>query len=150
SCFEQEDHFEDITGFNNTGNVRLWPSEIILTRYLLENPWLYRKKSVLELGGGMTSLAGICIAHNYGHDKPNYNKSSLTQQVELTSGCLRWDIEEKGEGDKCYDLIVCSDCLFFKAGRKELAEFIVHKLNPGGGRAIIFAPPRNDTLKEFV
>ncbi|CAB4054566.1 SLC25A2_15 [Lepeophtheirus salmonis] len=165
----------DITGFNNTGNVRLWPSEIILTRYLLENPWLYRKKSVLELGGGMTSLAGICIAHNYGHDKPksvhcsdgneesvkniqkiieinniSCNKSSLTQQVELTSGCLRWDIEEKGEGDKCYDLIVCSDCLFFKAGRKELAEFIVHKLNPGGGRAIIFAPPRNDTLKEFV
>jgi calmodulin-lysine N-methyltransferase len=52
----------DLTGFNNTGNVCVWPSEDCLSQYCLENLPLFQGKSIIELGGGMTSLCGLTIA----------------------------------------------------------------------------------------
>jgi calmodulin-lysine N-methyltransferase len=52
----------ELIGFNNTGNVCVWPSEECLAYYLLRNRGLCWNRNVLELGGGMSCLAGILAA----------------------------------------------------------------------------------------
>lgn len=65
----------ELIGFNNTGNVCVWPSEECLAFYLLRNRQICQDRRVLELGGGMSCLAGIFAA--------KYCKPS---EVTLTDG----------------------------------------------------------------
>ncbi|CAL7934716.1 unnamed protein product [Xylocopa violacea] len=52
----------ELIGFNNTGNICVWPSEECLAYYLLKNRQLCRNRRILELGGGMSCLAGVIAA----------------------------------------------------------------------------------------
>lgn len=52
-------------GVDNTGNVCVWPAEPLLLHTLLNVPRftdMVRNKCVLEIGGGMTALAGLGLA----------------------------------------------------------------------------------------
>ena len=51
-----------LIGFNNTGNVCVWPAEEALAIYCLENKEIFEDKSVLELGAGMTGMAAMILA----------------------------------------------------------------------------------------
>lgn len=137
---------EEMMGFNNTGNVCIWPSEEILAVYCLEHLEEFQKKSVMELGCGKGPLAGLMVAVNCdtvqrvvftdGNEQSVANvKTSLpmnkanlgTTHVEAST--LAWDreLDLSHFTSTPFDLIICADCFFFDAVREDLL-LLMHKL----------------------
>lgn len=157
---------QDLTGFNNTGNICVWPSEEVLSGYCLENPHLFKDKNVLELGAGMTGLAGLIVAQTCspkhvlitdGNENSienldivvNENKRlELIEQDIASCKLVKW-ANGSEDLDMDYDVIICADCLFFDEGRPQLLECLKKKLK-AGGTAIIVAPSRSGTFEDFV
>ena len=118
---------EEINGFNNTGNVCIWPSEECLSIYCLENRELFRAKSVIEIGAGMTGLAGLIVSQacssravtlTDGNEVSVKNLAAIIKENKLeenvTSHVLKWEDTNKYEKMKAqYDIAVCSDCFNF-------------------------------------
>lgn len=155
---------EDLIGFNNTGNICIWPSEECLAYYILCNLKLFSNRRILELGGGMSCLAGLLIA-KYAHAKyvhlSDGNKLSIQNAKEILSrnasnitastvcSVLKWEnIDVVNDNDQ-YDCVISADCLFFDGARKALINALWNcmKLN---GFALIMAPCRGDTLNDFI
>ncbi len=53
---------QDMLGFNNTGNVCVWPSEEVLALHCVRHAAKYTGQAVCELGAGMTAMAGLFLA----------------------------------------------------------------------------------------
>lgn len=162
---------EDLMGFNNTGNICIWPSEETLTYYVGANLNIFKDKTVLELGGGMSCLAGFVCA-KYASPKrvtlTDGNKISV-ENVQASFYCnefacpvicdvLKWDqfkekwdhFKEKWDhSDETFDVILCADCLFFDEARKDLVEALWSLLS-GTGVGLIMAPKRGNTLDCFI
>ncbi|XP_045119618.1 calmodulin-lysine N-methyltransferase-like [Portunus trituberculatus] len=152
-----------LTGFNNTGNVCIWPSEEILTYYCLSNLKIFSGKSVLELGGGMTSLAGMLVAASgvasrmvltdgnalsVSNVKVSLQKNNLS--VETFARVLRWGVaEEISPHQGKFDVAMCADCLFFDDERDSLLLTLLAVLRPGG-IALVVAPARSGTFHSFA
>ena len=49
-------------GFTNTDNVWVWPAEEALVAYLLNHTKVVEGKTVLQLGAGVTGMAGMILA----------------------------------------------------------------------------------------
>lgn len=153
----------DLMGFNNTGNICVWPSEEALTALVLSDLAAYRGKWILELGGGFTSLAGLMLAK---YAKPyavhltdgnevsveNVKKTVCLNELSCYTKCsvLKWQeaaARAQAEQGK-FEFILCADCLFFDEARSALVDTIWYYLAPHG-IALIMAPRRGRTLNVF-
>lgn len=154
---------KDLTGFNNTGNICVWPSEECLAAYCVENGQLFKNKAVLELGGGMTCLAGFMIAQacdpaqvlvTDGNVKCAENleiilKANQGRMNRVQTARFDWESGIPQHLQSHFDLVICADCLFFDDARPLLIKCLVSALKPGG-KAIITAPSRSGTFQSFV
>lgn len=153
---------KELMGFNNTGNVCLWPSEEALSAYILDNRSRLRGGSVLELGGGMTCLAGLFVAKycspllvhlTDGNRKSVENVQRILRLNELEGRCfvrasiLKWELLLRDSAK--YDFILTADCLFFDETRDALIDAIATSLSRRG-EAWVMAPRRGNTLQQFV
>uniref|UniRef100_A0A0A9XPP4 Calmodulin-lysine N-methyltransferase n=1 Tax=Lygus hesperus TaxID=30085 RepID=A0A0A9XPP4_LYGHE len=150
---------EDLMGFNNTGNVCVWPSEEVLAYYALNHREEFFRKSVLELGGGMSCLAGLYIAKYmeaarvHLTDGNENSVNNVLKNVEandlgdkkIECSVLKWgeDVQDK------YDIILAADCLFFDSTRRALVHTIWQAMK-GNGVGWITAPRRGSTLDNFL
>ena len=150
-----------LVGFNNTGNVCVWPSEECLGVYCLSERSKYEGLRVLELGGGMTAVAGLLLsatglpANVTLTDGNEVSAESLRRVVEraksqggsgLEAVQLRWDDAGEVEARRgSFDLILSADCIFFTS---QLASAMATLLAPGG-EALVMAPGREGTFDAF-
>ncbi|XP_005097019.2 calmodulin-lysine N-methyltransferase [Aplysia californica] len=155
---------ERLNGFNNTGNVCVWPSEEVMTFYCMQHVGDFKSQQICELGGGMTCLAGIALGisseaqHIVVSDGNEESVDNLEQIIErndfgvtsVSARLLRWGATKMDESLRSrFDTVICADCLFFDDGREDLALMIFDLLKPGG-QALIFAPSRNKTFHKFA
>lgn len=150
---------EDLMGFNNTGNICIWPSEETLSYYVCSNLHIFQSKRVIELGGGMSCLAGL-FAAKYGSpsfvavtdgNKISVENAHITLQCNefncsVTSYVLKWAAVDS---NKKFDVILCADCLFFDEARADLIQCIASLL-ASNGMALVMAPERGNTLENFI
>jgi len=154
---------KEVAGFNNTGNICLWPSEEIMTYFCIKNSAIFDGKSVCELGGGMTCLGGLMISK---FSQPSEvfltdgNESSFENlevicsdnefQCSVECCLLQWSKETNyGDLENRFDFIICADCLFFDEFREDLCATI-YKLLKMDGTCLIFAPNRQNSFHKFV
>lgn len=162
---------EELFGFNNTGNVCIWPSEEILSYYCDKFQHLLKNKRILELGCGMSALAGLQIAttmetqkvclsdgNSKGIDNLNVmleaNKGKLLNSSNVDTLLLEWKEDIALDQNvqhlaKSFDVIISADCLFFTNFHKALLNTIQFLL-ASDGIGIFFAPKRSGTLDKFV
>ena len=159
----QEITLDALSGFNNTGNVCVWPSEEVMAYCCLKERLKFESKSVLELGGGMTCLAGLMLALTGlptrvqltdGNAASVENLKKIVEvnrknvgKVEVSAQVLLWD-QALLDCPK-FDYILCADCLFFTDLHSSLAQ-VLHKVLAPGGQALLFNPHRSGTLLKFV
>lgn len=158
---------EAMMGFNNTGNVCVWPSEEVMAYYCLEHRSMFQGAAVCELGSGMTGLAGLmlactntpsCVVLTDGNETSvqNVRENVLANQwqfgdTEVSASVLLWDTASVKSSAFCgvFDYVICADCLFFEDLHSELAQVIGTLLKPARGKALLFAPRRGNTLDNF-
>ena len=158
---------EDLTGFDNTGNVCLWPSEEVLTYYLLKHKdrLIMNEKSVCELGAGMTGLTGIFLASfadpsmvllTDGNKDCVENMEAIIHRNKplfgstiVRSQCLIWDEQANlSDLESKFDFIISADSLFFTQCHSGLLH-VMDTLLKDSGLAILMAPRRKNTLELF-
>ncbi|XP_007046678.2 PREDICTED: calmodulin-lysine N-methyltransferase [Theobroma cacao] len=160
--------FEMCNRYNidNTGLVCQWPSEDVLAYFCLSHAYMFRSKRVIELGSGY-GLAGLAIAAateafevvisdgnpqvvDYIQHNINMNSGAFGD-TRVKSMNLHWHQKEISNLSHTFDVIVASDCTFFKEFHKDLARITQLLLkNAGPSEAIFFSPKRGNSLDKFL
>ncbi|XP_066396362.1 calmodulin-lysine N-methyltransferase-like isoform X2 [Miscanthus floridulus] len=171
--YRKEDSLElnDIEASNKynidtTGLVCCWPSEEVLAYYCINHSDMFRSKKVLELGSGY-GLAGLVIAASTNADEvvisdgnpqvAGYIQKNISINTEtfgetkVKSMILHWDKEQASEILNTFDIIVASDCTFFKQFHEGLAGTVKSLLKHSAtSQAIFLSPKRGDSLDKFL
>lgn len=126
----------------------------------------FRSKKVIELGSGY-GLAGFVIAavteaSEVVISDGNPQVVDYTQRnIEANSGAfgdtvvksmkLHWNQEDTSSVADAFDIIVASDCTFFKDFHRDLARIVKHLLSKiGSSEAIFLSPKRGNSLDQFL
>ncbi|XAR57988.1 Calmodulin-lysine N-methyltransferase [Bertholletia excelsa] len=168
---DSEDNLHDFEicntyNIDNTGLVCSWPSEDVLAYYCLSHSNIFRSKKVIELGAGY-GLGGLVIAAateaaevvisdgnpqvvDYIHHNVSANVDTFGGTL-VKSMLLHWDQEDLSDISNTFDIIVASDCTFFKDFHKSLVRIVKFLLkNDRTSEAIFFCPRRGDSLDKFL
>ncbi|XP_050241772.1 calmodulin-lysine N-methyltransferase isoform X1 [Quercus robur] len=160
--------FEICNRYNvdNTGLVCHWPSEEVLAYFCLSHADMFRSKRVIELGSGY-GLAGLVIAAiteavevvisdgnpqvvDYIQRNIDANSGAFGA-TRVSSMTLHWDQEEISNISNAFDVIIASDCTFFKEFHNGLARIIRFLLKKEGpSEAIFLSPKRGNSLDKFL
>ncbi|KAI3981595.1 hypothetical protein MKX01_007515 [Papaver californicum] len=160
--------FEICNKYNidNTGLVCNWPSEDVLAYFCLTHANMFRSKRIIELGAGY-GLAGLVIAAatdvsevvisdgnpqvvNYIQRNINANSAAFADS-KVKSMMLHWNQEQDPEVLDKFDIIVASDCTFFKEFHKGLAKTVRSLLKSSkASEAIFLNPKRGNSLDKFL
>ncbi|KAE8010628.1 hypothetical protein FH972_006983 [Carpinus fangiana] len=160
--------FEICNRYNidNTGLVCHWPSEDVLAYFCLSQADMFRYKRVIELGSGY-GLAGLVIAAITEASEVVISDGNpqvvdyIQRNIDANTGAfgatrvksmtLHWDQEEIPNLSNAFDVIIASDCTFFKEFHNGLARIIKLLLNKAGpSQAIFFSPKRGNSLDKFL
>ncbi|KAB1199449.1 Calmodulin-lysine N-methyltransferase [Morella rubra] len=151
---------------DNTGLVCHWPSEDVLAYFCLSHADMFRYKRVIELGSGY-GLAGLVIAAITEASEVVISDGNpqvvdyIQHNIDANSGAfgatrvnsmnLHWDQEEISNISNAFDVIIASDCTFFKEFHYGLARLIKLLLKKtGSSEAIFFSPKRGNSLDKFL
>ncbi|XP_026456252.1 calmodulin-lysine N-methyltransferase-like isoform X2 [Papaver somniferum] len=160
--------FEICNKYNidNTGLVCNWPSEDVLAYFCLSHADKFRSKRIIELGAGY-GLAGLVIAAatdasevvisdgnpqvvNYIQRNINANSAAFAD-TKVKSMILHWNQEQVPEVLDTFDIIVASDCTFFKEFHEGLAKTVRALLRSSkDSEAIFLSPKRGNSLDKFL
>lgn len=165
-------------GVDNTGNIKMWSSEQVLLYFILSNRVCQsitrssESLNVCELGSGMSAFASFgLLAHapvpfgtfwiTDGNEKALENVQQCLEKnvehfkcdVDAHVRQLLWnhaecslDTSKRGS----FDLIIASDCLFFRSFHADLAQLIRSLLRPDTGLCILLQPKRGKSMDSFV
>lgn len=161
-------------GVDNTGNVYVWPAEEVMARYALTGGReALRGRRVVELGAGMTALAGLAAAAGTEAaavvvtDGNPAAAETLARNVELNRAAfggtevraaeLKWSREaEPGRLAErlggAFDVVLVADCLFFERYHVDLLHTmaeLVRGREAAGARVLVFGPRRGATADNF-
>ncbi|KAG5185434.1 hypothetical protein JKP88DRAFT_207881 [Tribonema minus] len=168
-----------VHGVDNTGNVRVWPSESLLLHHLVSTPGAIPAGArVLEIGGGMTALAGLgvaaaagcrvrCVVVTDGHPDAVRGQRVCARLNRHAFGATRVAARRLvttadnadstaasaacscGCGSGPFDVVIGSDCLFFEDFHADLIE-ILRRLIAPCGRAVLLQPSRGGSMERFA
>ncbi|EGD73554.1 hypothetical protein PTSG_12284 [Salpingoeca rosetta] len=157
---------QDMLGFNNTGNVCIWPSEEVLVHWILSQPGVFKGLRVCEIGGGMASLAGLAVAINEQaeevvltdgnensmsciHATLAANRGAFTTE-NVTAQRLDWTQPAHYQHlQHRFDVVLCADCCFFDEFRPALAE-VLQTITRPSGHVLLICPERRGTRSAFL
>ena len=156
---------QTLQGFNNTGNVRIWPSEELLlvktNELLCQN--FQNDIKVLEIGGGYSSLAGVLNSKLH----PNVHFTLTDGNPDSVASCHKiietnslkncsamefvWGADKPHPVYQNYSIIIIADCFFFDNAREKLAKSLqILKSINNDIKIILIGPTRNGTFEKFI
>uniref|UniRef100_A0A7N0UUA4 Calmodulin-lysine N-methyltransferase n=1 Tax=Kalanchoe fedtschenkoi TaxID=63787 RepID=A0A7N0UUA4_KALFE len=135
---------------DNTGLVCQWPSEDVLAYFCMMHADMFRSKRVIELGSGY-GLAGLVVgAASDALERNIHLNSKAIGGTKMSCMTLHWNQEYASSLTGTFDVIIASDCTFFKEFHKGLAQTVKLLLKEGPSEALFFCPNRGDTLDKFL